>query len=79
MFVSLIFLVVIVIFIFLNLSSKKIRRQSSSKIRKIPEVQNSYYQGQLKARDKDLSTKTINKQLILKITDTYQDELRNII
>ena len=61
MFVTLIFLVVVVIFIFLNLRSKKISRESSPKIRKISEVQNSSYQGQLKARDKDISTKTINK------------------
>lgn len=63
MFVILIFLVVIVIFIFLNLRSKKIIRESSPKIRKISEVQNSSYQGQLKARDKDISTKTINKTI----------------
>ena len=48
---------------FLNLRSKKISRESSPKIRKISEVQNSSYQGQLKARDKDISTKTINKTI----------------
>ena len=79
MFVTLIFLVVIVILIFLNLRSKKISRESSPKIRKISDVQNSSYQGQLKARDKDISKKLLIKQLILKITDTYQDQLRNII
>ena len=63
MFVTLIFLVVIVILFFLNLRSKKISRKSSPKIRKISDVQNSSYQGQLKARDKDISTKTINKTI----------------
>ena len=79
MFVILIFLVVIVIFIFLNLRSKKIRKKSPPITRKISKVQNSSYQGQLKASNKDLSTKTISKKLSLKIMDTYQGELRNII
>ena len=66
MFVTLIFLVVIVILIFLNLRSKKVSRESTPKIRKISEVQNSSYQGQLKASNKDLSTKTISKKVKLK-------------
>ena len=63
MFVILIFLVVIVIFIFLNLRSKKIRKKSPPITRKISKVQNSSYQGQLKASNKDLSTKTISKKV----------------
>ena len=63
MFVTLIFLVVIVIFIFLNLRAKKISRKSPPIIREISKVQNSSYQGQLKASNKDLSTKTISKKV----------------